>query len=306
MRLPIIEPALGIRLDKPSVHALCAAMALGDGGWMKFYGWRLRSIFDQCRWRRMDRQSFGRSCHRRDVSSYSALFEAVDAGRGLLVAIPHFGCFVDSILAMARQLHGRCRVSVFYEDPGVHAGNARFDELAGRIFDDGTLEVLHNGPRGIRRAVKALREGCVVVLLPDVYGPGTPTYPVPFAGGLRQAAMGAAYLTRKTGALLLPVVSMPKPLGAFESRFGSQIDAREALPRNFGKFDEVVRDFRVTRDLFAALDQLMDAQYLYWQYASSHFGSQGRLHRFDATRFSAQIELCLQDPRLRVLKQKRP
>ncbi len=87
---------------------------------------------------------------------------------------------------------------------------------------------------------------------------------------------------------------------------GSQIDAGEALPRNFGKFDEVVRDFRVTRDLFAALDQLMDAQYLYWQYASSHFGSQGGLHRFDATRFSAQIELCLQDPRLCVLKQNRP
>jgi len=287
-------------LGRAAFESLDAAIKYGDGTWRDYCTWKFRVIRSQRQWRIRSKAASLESCASRDKSDYAMLDQALATGRALVLAIPHHGCYVDSIIGLALHIAGRRRLVVFYEDPARHATNDRFDELAERLFpNDGRLEVAHNSRAGLRFAMRALAQGGVVVLMPDVYGPDVATYPVPFAGRTRQAALGAAHLARRAGGGVLPAVSSPLRRDGFRTEFGLLIESQQLGTVCPYKGQDVASDYLATRELFRSLQELMRGRYLYWQYASSHFLGQGSLYRFDATCLEEQIERCLADPRLR-------
>lgn len=286
-------------LGRMAFDGLAAAIKYGSGTWRDYCTWKLRIFRSQRQWRIRRRTISLESCASRDKSNYATLDQALASGRALVLAIPHYGCYVDSIIGLALHIGGSRRLVVFYEDPARHVTNVSFDELAERLFShDGRLEVAHNSRAGLRLATRALAQGGVVVLMPDVYGPDVATYPVPFAGRTRKAALGAAHLARRAGGSVLPVLSSPLRRACFRTEFGLPVEARESgMGRSYKGLD-VASDYLVIREVFASLQELMRNRYLYWQYASSHFLGQGNLYRFDPTCVEEQVERCLADPRL--------
>jgi hypothetical protein len=296
----LLSGLLRVFLGRTGFEGLTAALNYGSGTWRDYCAWKFRMFRSQRQWRVRSQAMSLESCAARDESNYATLDQALATGRALVLAIPHYGCYVDSIIGLALHIAGRRRLVVFYEDPARHATNVRFDELAERLFsNDGRLEVAHNSRAGLRLAMRALAQGGVVVLMPDVYGADVATYPVPFAGRTRQVALGAAHLTRHAGGSVLPVVSSPLRRDCFRTEFGLPIETGQLGMVCSCKGLDVASDYLVTREIFRSLQELMRDRYLYWQYASSHFLGRGTLYRFDPTCVEEQIERCLVDPRLR-------
>lgn len=152
------------------------------------------------------------------------------AGRPVVVFAPHFegldagGMRLSQDFAMA-SMYARQKDRRF--DRTLHEGRSRFG-----------IRLLSR-QEGIRKAVRAVKEGLILYYLPDLdFGPKSSIF-VPFFGVPAATVPGLSYIARITGASVVPCVTRMLPGGGYVARlypawsdFPSGDDAADARRMN--------------------------------------------------------------------------
>ena len=236
-----------------------------------------------------------------DRTDYGPAQALLESPRGALVAIPHHGHYILTMTALAMRIGRQRKVKVFYASPKTNKGNAVFDQLHGLLFSDPAagVEVIHNTRQGLVQAMKGLKAGEIVFIMPDAFTDVSATMMVPFCGALLDVMLGTATMARKTGAWIQPVVSRWAGPGlGFSATFGEAIEApRYALD---GPEQEKVCDYGVMRRVFEAFEPSMANELLLWQSVLQH-GRDGGMPGALADRESLEreVEHMMLDPLFR-------
>ncbi|GAB4168802.1 MAG: lysophospholipid acyltransferase family protein [Rhodocyclaceae bacterium] len=140
---------------------------------------------------------WGRPARIRRLAALDGI-EHIPAGRPVILLVPHF---VGLDVAFTRLALERDLAGIY----GAQK-NAAFDRfLLGRRMRFGR-QLAFSRQQGMRRAVRAIREGIPFFYLPDMdYGPRDALF-VPFFGVEAATVTGLSRLARMTGAKVLPVI----------------------------------------------------------------------------------------------------
>lgn len=299
-RVPFLEKLLRVSLTDQEFHSVGIACERSGVDFGTFYHWYLQKLLVSRQVRRLEATSTLKMVARMDRSDYARVDALRDEPRGLVIAIPHHGHYILSIVALADRLRASREVLVFYGSPQTHAGNEIFDQLYGQLFDDPSsgVQVIHDNRAGIVRALRGLKNGAAVVIMPDVYKHEHETFLIPFCGRPLNIMLGTAALARKTGSVILPMVSQPTAHGlGFTSVFGDVIDegTREA------KADDTVHaDYRVMAQVFQQFETVMAPAIVYWQYIRSHYMREATFPELTPDSMQAIADLFFVDPRVNV------
>lgn len=265
-----LDRLLGRNLTVPQVNSIARICRVGGHRFGIYYHWKFRQIAQVATMQTQDRDRAIAFVRDNDHSVYGPLDAAMTDPRGLLVAIPHYGYYLQGIIAMCERLQLERDVFVFYESPEAHETNAVFDVIHKRVFGSAVskVSILHNSRSGLVRALKELRKGSVVFILPDVFKDVEDTYRMPFCGAQRDFMLGSAVIARRSNARILPVVAQPmQDLFGFANQFGAQVEPglTDGSPEG-----DLHADYRATLAVFRNLEPLMQQSLFYWQYAYSH------------------------------------
>jgi lauroyl/myristoyl acyltransferase len=299
-RVPLLERLLRVPLTEEELRSIGLACERSGVELGAFYHWYLQKWVVSRHVRRLEKASTLRMISRMDRTDYAPVDALQKESRGLLFAIPHHGHYILSIVALAERLRTSREVLIFYGNPQTHAGNEIFDHLYGQLFGDASsgVRVIHDTRAGMASALRGLKEGAAVIIMPDVYKQEHDTYLVPFCGRPLNVMLGTAALARKTGAVILPMVSQPAARGfGFSSVFGALIDER---PAEEGTDDSVHASYRLTAELFRQLEAVMDPAIVYWQYVRSHYLREASFPELAPDAVSSIAELLFVDPRVNV------
>jgi hypothetical protein len=307
MRLPLIETMLDLQLTPSEYRSIRISCERSDATLGEYYLWKIAQLSVIASVRRLSKKATRAMVAACDHSDYQPVLRTLEPGRGLLVATPHHGHFVLSIIGLVEHMLGKRQIFVFYEAPAQHSSNSIFDVLYERLFGDlaDQVGILHNNRQGLARAIRQLKRGSVVVILPDVFKDVHETYQIPLFGSSRNVMLGTALLARRTGAGILPMVS--QPFGDrmdFSSRFGELIEPFHASAEHIHAGLEaeatVHADYRTMSMLFAAFEPLMAPKLIHWQYSRSHFAQSQAFMRLTGSDLDRATGLFFEDPRVRV------
>ncbi|MDX1549933.1 MAG: hypothetical protein R3278_05240 [Lysobacter spongiicola] len=296
-----IEARLQLQLGEQDIQALQVACARGGMRLGAYYHWYLQKLVVANRLRQLDGPSVQRMIASMDATDYSRFDEVCETPGGLLVAVPHHGHYILSIIALAERLRGKREVFVFYGDPATHVGNDLFDQLHGHVWGNSPwVHVIHDNRAGLVRALKALQQGAVVVIMPDVYKDEHDTLVIPFCGRQLNVLLGTAALARKTGAAILPLVSRARSGLRFAGAFGTPLlpsaSAAPACPAEA----TLHADYQTTLSLFRQFETLMDPCMIHWQYVRNHYARQAAFPDIPRDELGQVTELFFSDPRINV------
>jgi lauroyl/myristoyl acyltransferase len=295
-RLPLLERALGLEFTDETMRGVESACRYAGVPLGAYYHWYLQKRVLLSCLRRMHRTALLALVARLDGSDYVELDRTLEDPRGVILAIPHYGHYILSIVAAIDRLRARRRVLVFYASPAVRVGNAMFDRLHDMLFGgDSHSEAVHDDRAGIAKAARALRDGGVVVIMPDAYRRERDTVLVPFHGYAMNCALGTAALARRTGAHVLPALSAPARTSLeFKTRFAPRVSS---VPSGNPRHD----DYTLTAKMFAAYEAMMGRSVLYWQSAGTHFGNQPPFPVVDVAELETLADSLFADPRLQTV-----
>lgn len=133
--------------------------------------------------------------------------ELCDQNTPIILVTPHYGAFVAASIKVIRDFGARKTVNLFFDDPQNNPSNSAFPPIFERL--GGNSAVLLNNRRSVVSAVRALKDGQILTMMPDVYNVGGAHVAVPFFGRFTHAMTGTAYFALKSNALLVPVYSYP-------------------------------------------------------------------------------------------------
>jgi KDO2-lipid IV(A) lauroyltransferase len=158
------------------------------------------------------------------VEGRAQLDQALDRGRGVILAGPHLGGFEVVAAALGDLLAG-IAVTVVVEDDWVAHAVAGHRRRAGV-----ELELRTATPR---RSLHTLQSGGAVAVVGDLAKPGMRTFPVRFLDGCLELPAGPAALARLAGSPVLPFCILPIAPRAWRVVLGEAIEppprrAREA------------------------------------------------------------------------------
>lgn len=289
-------------------EVLAARMACAESGSKigDFYAWKFMQMAYFLVIDRVGRAGLIRLIEKMDGTVYQEVDEVFKEKTGLIVAIPHCGLFVLSILAIAGRARGAREVYIFYESPENLSGNKTFDDVYKRVFGgpESGVSILHNTRSGIARAFNALRSGAVVIIMPDVFRSVDDTFLVPFLGRPFNVALGVGGLSSRTRSAVLPMVSeVSDRLDGFRIRIGelirpcdgivSETDSRHVL---HGLLDE----YGTTVKVFSQLEVLMRGRIHQWQYIQRGFRGRPVFGPLSGEKLNEFAKAILSDPRLMI------
>jgi len=308
-RHPRLERWLGLDLapsELASVLQGCAADRVPLGA----YYWYFQKLVMARLLRRRNKREILAKITSLDQSNYEQLLHAemLAEGRGLVVAIPHHGHYILSIVALAERLRSRRQVLIFYGAPATHSGNELFDELYRVLFEsvESNVVVIHDTRQGLSSAIRSLKEGAAVIIMPDVHKRESDTYLIPFCERPLNVMLGTAALARKTGAAIIPAVSVSNGnrLG-FETHFASALELEDATPHpsNHDAVDIIHRDYKLTAKLFRIYERSMSASIIHWQHVRMHYARVAPFPKLAENEIENVAELFFNDVRVRSLGQ---
>lgn len=298
-----IEKWLGLELGDQDIRALQIACDRGGVRLGAYYHWYLQKLVVANRLRQLDGPAVQRMIASMDETDYGPLDEACRAQRGLLIAIPHHGHYILSIIAVAERLRGKREVFVFYGDPATHVGNDLFDQLHGHVWGDSPwVHVIHDNRAGLVRALRALQKGAVVVIMPDVFKDEHDTLVVPFCGRQLNVLLGTAALARKTSSAILPLVALAQPGLGFVGKFGTLLQSPADREQGESQSAETIihNDYRTTLALFHQFETVMDSCMIHWQYVRGHYARTAAFPEIPGDSLDDVTELFFSDPRIKV------
>lgn len=175
------------------------------------------------------------------VEGWSHLGSAIEAGNGVIVALPHIGNWdVAGAWLLARDVPLTV-VAELLEPPEMFEWFKQFRSSLG-------MDVVANGPRVGAELLAALKQSHVVALLCDRDVDGTGGE-YEFFGEVTRLPKGPATLAMRSGAALVPVAM-------FEDGERYRLCVMPAIStKREGKLSEDVN--RVTKELIAALESLI-------------------------------------------------
>lgn len=217
----------------------------------------------------LDRHALLQAIQDIDRSDYSLVDEKLPSNGGLVIALPHHGHYVFCAIQLMEHIRHLRDVHIFYGDPKSHTGNEMFDALYRRIFDhaDCRAHIIHSNARGMATALRALRNGAVVLMMPDVHRHREESYCVPFLDRPLDVMLGTAAMARKTGSRIVPIVSRVDAELRSTAVIGESIEpfkSRALRPSD-------ASDYWTTQDIFHFFESIMGPQIIYWQYMRQHF-----------------------------------
>lgn len=177
----------------------------------------------------------------------------LDERRPLILAAPHYGAASVGFLAAMHRMHRRRPINLLLDV------EKRTQRAVG-FFDRAGLDVaqLHSGFSGSVAALRALRRGECLVMMPDAYEREARTLIVPFFGRLLRVAAGTAFLALRSNALVVPVFATAGSKLTLDVRVDTAIDAR----RFSG--DEEQRIFTLTHTLFMRFESMFRGRPEHW------------------------------------------
>jgi lauroyl/myristoyl acyltransferase len=176
------------------------------------------------------------------------------AGRPVVLVTPHYGACVVGCLAAAQWLEGLRPLSIYYE---LRRQNSGIEAMLSRIAP--RAELLNADFAGSLNALRTLRRGGCVALMPDMYLDVSATVAVPFLGCWMRVPTGAAFMALKSDALLLPAYVIPERRMHVTVRFSSPIDSRSVRSG-----DSVQDRFILTCLLFADIERAIRRAPEHW------------------------------------------
>lgn len=267
--LDVRSPWLERRLELPLSEADVAAVRSTGAKLGAYYHWYLQKLVIADAIKQLDREQATRLIAQVDHTDYAGVVDAVRrSDTGVLIAIPHHAHYVLSMTALAARLGKHTTVNVFYGQPATHKGNAVFDHLHEVLFSDPAcgVNVIHDTRQGLVKAIKGLKNGEVVVIMPDAAQDEDATLMIPFCGRLMDAMLGTATLARKTGAWILPVLSRIHGRGlGFRTEFGERIDYPIAHAAELDPEQTRIADYGVMRQVFSQFEAVMQDELYLWQ-----------------------------------------
>lgn len=252
-------------------------------------------------WRTIQRGRILKMIEELDGSDYSVLDAALGQDRGLLLALPHHGLYINTIVAVTEHVRRSRDIYIFYGDPTTHSGNEVFDSLCKRIWlndPDSRVQVIYDNRTGLVRVIRALRNGAAVIIMPDVFKTETETFQIPFCGRAMNIMLGTAALARKTDSMILPIVSRPVGHGMkFVTEQGTCIAPAEPL-KGEHDVDEDLLNYRTMVRIFRYYESIMEKQILYWQFARQMYAHDSEFPMLDGSRMETASSLLMEDARL--------
>jgi lauroyl/myristoyl acyltransferase len=194
----------------------------------------------------------------------------MEAGTGVIFATPHYGPFLAGALLFASLGSEANPTHVFYDPVDANPENKRFDDLFKRF--KGRLNILHNEPRDLVIASRALKKKQCISIMFDVVQRAADCMLVPLLGRLYPAMGGAAFLSLQSGAPIVPSYVIPDDRRKARIVFGEPI-----IPETFSGRERENAIYDMTRALFRDFErQLVNApwHWIYWNNLS-------RTSRFD-------------------------
>ena len=177
------------------------------------------------------------------------LIGALARGHGLIIVLPHVGCWEAGAVWTASLGYPLMTVGEALEPPELFDW---FVESRKRA----ELTVLPPGPATTAQLLQHLRAGKALALVADrdVVGSGLRTE---FFGAATSVPAGPAVLALRSGAPVLPAAIYLEPRGRFTVDFSPELDTTRT-----GQFRTDVA--RLTRDMVAAFEQLIASRPEQW------------------------------------------
>ncbi len=218
---------------------------------------------------------------------------------GAVVAIPHFAEFIPAIIAVALCAPPGRRVAILYESPDTVATNAIFNRIAERTIPqlEHDVVICHNNASGLVAALKVVRSGGTLIIMPDVVKDSSLGTAMPFLSRSFVAMTGIGSIVRKTTVPLIPII----PCTAFGESLTIGVPI---MPTTLGGHAEVAGrftdyiDYCIMRKMFESMSSIIGDRQAFWRYWIS-YSAPFQLH---ANPFSdgRQIRDLLKDPWLSV------
>ena len=238
-----------------------------------YYHWYLQKLVVARAIHGLDRPKAMALIQAIDSTDYLDIQQIIDSQSGVLIPIPHHAHYILSMTALAENLGKHRKVNVFYGRPATHKSNGVFDHLHQVLFanEDSGIEVIHDNRQGLAKAIKGLKNGEIVFIMPDASQDENATMMMPFCGRLMNTMLGTAILARKTGSWILPTLSTTHGIGlGFKTRFGNRLDHPAFKDVALTAEQTRVADYGVTQRMFAQFEKWMSGELFYWQNVRGH------------------------------------
>lgn len=271
---PRLERLVGLELSPADRAALAPALEADGTRLGHYYAWYLEKLLVARRVRRGSRAEmlrFVRSC---DATNLQAVDRAISHGSGTVLALPHYGHYILCAVSLIMHIGSTREVGIFYGEPSTHRGNEVFDRLYEVLFKDRNpnVHVYHSNRQGMAGALRLLKAGGVLIMMPDVHQKRDETFAIPFLGLSLDVMLGTAALARKTGSALVPILPLGKGPLRFRTRVGRPVNTEVAVVDvGDGNQRDCLLDYAATYTIFDRYQRWMCGTCIQWQYVREHF-----------------------------------
>lgn len=297
-RVRWVENLLEIPLNDADAERIRQACRMSRVSLGEFYHWYVQKKLVSYSIRNFSRERGLATVQSVDHTDYSHCDAVFATERGILLALPHHAHYIFTVVALAEKLRATRKVVLFFGEPGRNPGNEVFDHMC-RVFygPGGGVETVHDTRQGIAKAMRELKQGAAVVIMPDAYSTEASTLAVPFCGSSISTMLGTSVLARKTGGIIQPLVSVPHGKGlGFRTLFAPAID--DARDKGESPTAARIRDYATMRRIFAFYEDVMLPQIVYWQHVRRHLSQTGRYVELSAEQLPEVARLLESDPEL--------
>lgn len=213
---------------------------------------------DQSRLEVLDQPRLQAALARIEVRGQSHIEQAYRERRPVILVTPHYGNFMLGALRVAADF-AATGVHFFYNPPERNA----YAGTSNRLLEhpDSNCHKIYNNPHGLKTALKVLKGGGTLCMMPDLISVTASAIYVPFFGRFFTAMSGIAFLALRTNAVIIPSYCYTgagaRPILEFRPPLAIPADARSTS-------DDHV--YALTALLFRELERQIAAHPAHWRY----------------------------------------
>ena len=199
-----------------------------------------------------------RELARIEIRGGAHLEQAYRDRRPVVLVTPHYGNYMLGALRVAADFSDQ-GVHFFYNPPERNA----YAETSNRLLDRpaSNCHKIYNNAHGLKTALKVLRGGGTLCLMPDLISVTASALYVPFFGRFFTAMSGLAFLALRTDALVIPCYSYTVQAGRPLLEFRAPLPIPDDVRASFGD-----RCYSLTASLFRELERQIRAHPAHWRY----------------------------------------
>jgi KDO2-lipid IV(A) lauroyltransferase len=219
-----------------------------------------RNRVDQRRLEIMTDAEIDRTVAGVEICGRSHFEELYRAGRPIILVTPHYGSYMLGARCVAAAFP-KNGLYFFYNPPERNS----YAESSNRLLErpNSGCHKIYNNSHGIKTALKALRGGGVLCMMPDLISVTTSSLYVPFFGRFFTAMAGIAFLALRSNAAVVPAYCFPKESlrGKTILEFRPPLELGTDLSQDLNE-----RVYRLTCALFQDLERQIRTRPEHWKY----------------------------------------